>query len=206
MARDSATAEKGERPLPDRSKPKTKTLLDLYEDKKALLDQGQPFDPKHTDGLIRDEGGNILDAGLGGGEPIGPLGQACFWAMTLGMLHFTFDVLVYNQYRQETEWPPIFKRTATILPVLFMMVYLLRSEMASRFRMARQVFYFAASVAAGCYTIHVANQEGYFYVMKRTPPLGTLWIWSVIEMDVAFAAASVAAELLYLWWMGYTIF
>ncbi|KAK3060512.1 hypothetical protein LTR53_020085, partial [Teratosphaeriaceae sp. CCFEE 6253] len=43
------TAPKLKMAQPDRSKPKTKTLLDLYEDKKALLDQGQPFDPKHTD-------------------------------------------------------------------------------------------------------------------------------------------------------------
>ncbi|KAK0934862.1 hypothetical protein LTR29_013576 [Friedmanniomyces endolithicus] len=191
---------------PDRSKPKEKTLLDLYEERKALLDQGQPFDPKYADGLVRDEGGNILEAGLGDDEPIGPVGQAVFWAAALGMLHFTFDVLVYNQYRQEIEWPPIFKRTLTMLPILFMLVWMLRSETASRFRNIRQVFYFVTSVAAGCYTIHVANKGGYFFVMKRTPPLGTWWIWSVIEMDVAFAAASIGAELLYLWWKGYTMF
>ncbi|KAK0881900.1 hypothetical protein LTR87_004288 [Friedmanniomyces endolithicus] len=178
---------------------------DLYEEKKALLDQGQPFDPKYADGLARDEGGNILEAGLGDDEPIGPIGQAVFWSAALGMLHFTFDVLVYNQYRQEIEWPPIFTRTLTMLPILFMLVWMLRSETASRFRNVRQVFYFVTSVAAGCYTLHVANKGGYFFVMKRTPPLGTWWIWSVIEMDVAFAAASIAAELLYLWWKGYTM-
>ncbi|KAK5731292.1 hypothetical protein LTR15_001231 [Elasticomyces elasticus] len=179
---------------PDRSKPKGKTLLDVYDDKKSLLDQGQPFDPKYNDGLVRDEGGNILEAGLGDDELIGPLGQAVFWSAVLGMLHFTFDVLIYNQYRQEIEWRPIFTRTLTILPVLFLLVWMLRSEFAERFQMVKQVFYFATAV------------DGYYYVMKNTPPLGTLWIWSVIEMDVAFAAGSVASNVLYLLWKGYTIF
>ncbi|KAK5719554.1 hypothetical protein LTR17_015340 [Elasticomyces elasticus] len=191
---------------PDRSKPKGKTLLDVYDDKKSLLDQGRPFDPKYNDGLVRDEGGNILEAGLGDDELIGPLGQAVFWSAVLGMLHFTFDVLIYNQYRQEIEWRPIFTRTLTILPVLFLLVWMLRSEFAERFHMVKQVFYFATAVVAGCYTIHVSNQDGYYYVMKNTPPLGTLWIWSVIEMDVAVAAGSIAANVLYLLWKGYTIF
>ncbi|KAK6393537.1 hypothetical protein LTR65_002409 [Meristemomyces frigidus] len=173
--------------LPDRAGPKAKTLLDLYEEKKALLDQGNPFDPKHEDGLIRDEGGNILEAGLGDGEPIGPVGQAFFWAVTLAMLHFTLDVLVYNQYAIEVLWPAIFKRTFKILPILFLLVFLLRSEIASRFSSIRQVFYLAVAAGAGCYTIHITNRYGYIAVMKQAPPLGTLWVWSVIEMDIAFA-------------------
>ena len=40
---------------PDRSGPKEATLLDLYEQKKSLLEHGQPFDNKHQDGQVRDE-------------------------------------------------------------------------------------------------------------------------------------------------------
>lgn len=77
---------------PDRSGPKGKTLLDLVEERKHLLEQGTPFDKKYTDGLVRDEGSNILEAGLGDGEPIGPIGEAVFWAVCLTMFHFTLDV------------------------------------------------------------------------------------------------------------------
>ncbi|KAK3680130.1 hypothetical protein LTR78_000507 [Recurvomyces mirabilis] len=190
---------------PNRSGPTEKTLLDLYEEKKSLLTKGQPFD-EGADQTVMDEGGNILEAGLGDGEPIGPIGQAIFWTFTLGMMHFTFDVLVHNQYKQEMEWTPIFQRTATIIPVLFLMVYLLRSELAARFDTAKQLFYLVVAVASGCYTIQVTNEYDYFYVMKQTPPLGTLWIWSVIEMKLAYGAASVACNLAYLWWKNYTIF
>jgi hypothetical protein len=190
---------------PDRSGPKSKTLLDLYDEKKSLLEKGQPFDTgaKQT---TMDEGGNILEAGLGDDEPIGPIGQAIFWSITLSMLHFTFDVLVYNQYRQEIEWLEIVTRTATMFPVLFFLVWMLRSEVAERFGTVRQIFFLVLGVASGCYTIHVTNRYDYYFVMKQTPALGTLWIWSVIEMKLAYAAASVVANLAYLFWKGYTIF
>lgn len=195
---------------PDRSGPKGKTLLDLAAERQSLLQHGQPFDPKHQDGAVRDEGGNILDAGLRGpddadAEPIGPLGQSVFWTLALGMLHFTLDVLVYQQYAQAIVWRAIVQRTCTALPILFLLIFLLRGETAARFPRARQGFYLAVAAAAGCYTIHVANRYEYFAVMKQAPPLGTLWIWSVIEMKLGLAVVSVGVNLAFLWWMGYTM-
>ena len=196
---------------PDRSKPKDKTLLDLYEEKKHLLSQGQPFD-KGAQQTSMSSDGNILFAGLHNpdsledDEPIGPIGNAIFWALSLSMLHFTFDVLVYNQYRQEIEWWPIFQRTLTMLPILFALIYLLRSDTAERFPIVRQVFFLVVAVAAGCHTIHVGNQYGYYFVMKRVPPLVTLWLWSVIEMKLPWAVGSVVVDVGYLWWKGYSVF
>ena len=191
---------------PDRSGPKSKTLLDLYEEKKALLDQGQPFDKKYEDGLARDEGGNILEAGLGPDEPIGPIGNAVFWASSLGMVHFTLDVLVYNQYRQTIEWREIVTRSLMILPVLWLLIFTMQSQTASKFPLAKQTLFFLIAVGAGCYTIHAANRYGYYAVMKQTPPLGTLWVWSVIEMNLIPAAVSVGIDVAFLWLGGYDAF
>ncbi|KAK3691523.1 hypothetical protein LTR37_018600 [Vermiconidia calcicola] len=191
---------------PDRSGPKSKTMMDLYEEKKALLEKGQPFDAKGEDAHVMDSGGNIFDAGLMEDEPIGLVGNAVFWSLSLSMVHLMLDVLVYSQYRQEMEWRPIIERTLFVLPVLFLLTLMLKSEIASRFEMLRQLLFFVVAVGAGCYVIHAANRFGYYAVMKRCPPLGTLWIWSVIEMRLEFAAASVAADLGYLWWMGYEVF
>lgn len=191
---------------PDRSGPKCKTLLDLYEEKKALLEHGQPFDSTSENSLRMDEGGNILEAGLGPDEPIGPIGNAVFWASSLGMVHFTLDVLVYNQYRQEIEWWPIFQRTVTLLPILWLLVFTMQSQTASRFPLAKQMLFFAIAVGAGCYTIHAANKHGYYAVMKQTPPLGTLWVWSVVEMNLIPAAVSLAIDLAFLWLGGYEAF
>lgn len=191
---------------PDFSKPKGKTLLDLYEEKKELLDKGQPFDNRYEDFKPRGESGNILEAGLGDGEPIGPVGEAIFWSVCLTMFHFTLDVLVYNQYAQEITWPLLFKRSGTVLPILFLVVYMMRSDLAKKFRLARQLLFFTGAVGAGCYLIYAGNETDYLAVMKQAPPLGALWVYSVIELDLYFAAASLLIDVAFLWYNGYSAF
>jgi len=187
---------------PDRSGPKGKTLFELAEERQALLNKGRPFDDKHADGQVRDEDGNVLDDSA----PIGPVGDAIFFTLTLAMLHFTLDVLVYHQYAQAVEWPPIFKRTLTMLPVLFVVTYSVRSELLARVPLLRQLVCLITGVSAGCYMIHIGNTYNYFAVMKQAPPIGTLWVWSVIEMGLPYALACVSVNAGYLWWKGYTMF
>lgn len=194
---------------PDRSGPARgqKTLYDLAEERRAeLASQGQPFSAIHSDGLARDENGNVLSPSSGDDEPLGPFGESVFLALSLSMLHFTLDVLVYNQYRQEIEWPPIFRRTGTIAPLLLLIIWIAKSGAAMRFGGLRQVVFFGIAVAAGCYMIFAGNTYAYYAVMKRAPPLGTLWIWSVIEMRLWWAVASVVVNLGFLIWGGYSVF
>ena len=49
-------------------------------------------------------------------DALGRISEAFFWGLTLGMLHFTLDVLVHHQYRMEVDWLMISRRTATSLP------------------------------------------------------------------------------------------
>lgn len=187
---------------PDYSRPKSKTLYEIADERMAeLQDKGTPFNPKFDDGKVRDEQGNILDD-----EPLGPFGEAAFLTITLSMVHFTLDVLVYQQYRQEIEWKPIFKRTGTIIPVLLTLIYIMHTKTAMKFDIPRQLFYLTTAVAAGCYTIFAGNTYEYFAVMKQAPPLGTLWIWSVYEMKLPYALASIVIDAAYLWWNGFTVF
>ena len=183
---------------PDYSGPKGKTLFDLAEERQAELDKAS--------GRVRPR--KPADAATASGEedPIGPLGNAILYSISLGVLHFTFDVVVYHQYREEVMWLEILKRAASAWPIFFVVVYLLHVESAKRFPVLRDIFFFAVSTAAGCYMVYSANKHGYFYVMKTAPPIGALWVWSVIEMNLVYAASSCVAVIGYLWWNGFEAF
>lgn len=73
-------------------------------------------------------------------------------------------------------------------------------------RITSQAIFFIVSTTSGCYLIHAANEQGYFAVMKRAPPLGTLWVWSVIEMDLAWAVVSLISVAGFLYFGNYAIF
>ena len=69
----------------------------------------------------------------------------------------------------------------------------------------RQALFLAASVAAGCRMIYVTNSAGYMAVMKQAPPLGCLWLWAVVELDLPWAALSLAVAGGFLWLGGFTV-
>lgn len=193
---------------PDRSGPKAKTLLEIAEEKNALLEKGQPFPkskapPRPANG--EGEGEGAAAAG-DDDDPFGQVGDAILYSTTLTMLHFTLDVLVYNQYSQGIVWAEAFRRAAVAFPIMCVSVYMTHGETAAKFPLPRQLLFLAISVAAGCYMVYSGNEHGYYNVMKRAPPVGTLWVWSVVEMQLPFAVISVAIVLGYLWYGGYKAF
>ncbi|CAD0087289.1 unnamed protein product [Aureobasidium mustum] len=198
---------------PDRSGPKGKTLLDIADERTAALQgmmaSGQPFEKSLGDGLARDENGRVLLPAKDSNDDdviMGPGVEAFFLSTSLAMVHFTLDVLVFNQYAQEISWPAIIQRTIIAYPILFLIVYMMKLEMANRFQTLRQLFCLAVAIASGCYMIYAGNTYDYFAVMKQAPPLGTLWIWSVIEMKLGYALVSIVVDVGFLFWNGYTVF
>lgn len=180
---------------PDRSGPKGKTLFDRAEERQRELDKERgvqrPTSAQHTY-LAED--------------PIGPLGNALLYSISLATVHLTFDVIVYSQYREEVVWPEVFKRAGSAMPIFFVLIYLLHVDTAKRLPVLRNLFFFTVSVIAGCYLVYSANKHGYFFVMKTAPPIGALWIWSVVEMSLWYAVPSCAVVIGYLWWNGFDAF
>ncbi|MCJ1250837.1 hypothetical protein MMC30_008065 [Trapelia coarctata] len=202
---------------PSREGPKTKTLLEIATERQAELQGGQPFSSASSDtstgpqvittsinpdGTLSIPSGTLLSP-TAHSEPVGPFAQAIFLSITLTMLHFTFDVLVHQQYRQSIAWDIIIQRAALTFPILATLVYMLHSRAQ---KIWAQVLFLGMSVGTGCYLTYASNEEVYFAVMKRAPPLGTLWVWSVVEMRLEAAILSVAAVGGYFWWGGFKMF
>ncbi len=148
-------------------------------------------------------------------EPlVGRVGESILWSVSLAMLHFTLDVLVAHQYAVDVEWPKIIVRGLQALPgefdgfitrmiliyvVIFLLMYsfhphltpsILLPPLPKYQPLLHQIFFFVSAVVAGNYLIYITNEHGSYAVMKQAPPLGCLWIWSVIELDVLWATAS----------------
>ncbi|KAI1206573.1 uncharacterized protein F4807DRAFT_463519 [Annulohypoxylon truncatum] len=177
---------------PDRSGPSEETLVKLAEDRN-LFKQAEQHKGKQLD-EIDDE------------EPLSPRAErimdAILWSVSLSMLHFTLDVLVQHQYAVSIEWPRIVIRTMQACAVFTLLIYVLHPHQAfPRFCPGlplryqdplRQTIFFVASICSGCYLIHISNKYSYLAVMKQSPPLGCIWVWSVIELNLPLAVLSLA--------------
>lgn len=210
---------------PDRSAPKGKTLLDfageqnlfqqadarqkqLNKEKKKAAgeessdeEESDDDDEEEEDAAMSPRAERILDTIL--------------WCVSLAMLHFTLDVLVQNQYAVEIVWHSVIKRALQALGVFGLIFYNLHRHpsdprilpgLPTRFQdPLRQVLFFVTSTVTGCYLIHITNEYGYIAVLKQAPPIGCLWVWSVIELDLVWAVPSLAIAVGYLKLMGYKI-
>ncbi|KAF2113028.1 hypothetical protein BDV96DRAFT_497250 [Lophiotrema nucula] len=183
---------------PDFSGPKGKTLFQLADERQREL-RGEP--PLEDTGNTPPGERPFNDE-----EPIGPFGDAILYSISLATLHLTLDVIVYSQYREEVLWSEVFQRAGTALPIFFLIVYLTHVDFSNGFPLLRNIFFFVISAVAGCYFVYTANVYGYFFVMKAAPPVGSLWIWSVVEMSLPFAAANAVTVLGYLLWNGFDAF
>lgn len=69
----------------------------------------------------------------------------------------------------------------------------------------RQSVFFLASICCGCYLIHISNRYTYLAVLKQSPPLGCIWVWSVIELNLLPATLSLLLTGGFFYQGGYTI-
>ncbi|KAI0399897.1 hypothetical protein F4802DRAFT_530375 [Xylaria palmicola] len=197
---------------PDRSVPTEQTLLDLAQERN-LFDQADQHPANRRKKQSSGE--------KGGGEEgeMSPTAdrilEALLWSVSLAMLHFTLDVLVQHQYAVDISWPQIATRALVALVVFYAFFYVFHPHPSApvllpglplRFQHPlRQAVFFVASTFAGCYLIDISNNHGYLYVMKRSPPLGCLWVWSVIELDLAPAVVSLAVAGGFFYLGGYSL-
>ncbi|EQB47645.1 hypothetical protein CGLO_13193 [Colletotrichum gloeosporioides Cg-14] len=210
---------------PDRSGPSEATLLQLAQERglfqqedEARSKRGQvpkgavridrPKD--ESDGEEEDEEDDALLSPF-----MDRIMDSLLWTVSLAMVHGTFDVLVQNQYAIAIEWPSVITRTVVAFLVLFFLFHNLHEHRSStnvipglplRFQHPiRQAIFFLTSVSAGCYLIYITNKYSYLATLKQAPTLGCLWIWSVLELDLAVAAASLAVAGAFLLQGGYDI-
>ncbi|KAH6839405.1 hypothetical protein B0I37DRAFT_233615 [Chaetomium sp. MPI-CAGE-AT-0009] len=207
---------------PDRSGPSEKTLLQLAEER-GLFDQAK----KREDEIEKEarlvpiprpskNGEEDDDEEAGLPPTVERVLETVLWSVSLAMFHFTLDVLVQHQYSVDRiVWPKVWVRFIQALLVFGLLIYALHPHAANpglvpglppRYQSAlRQAIFFTTSIFAGCYLIHITNAYGYMAVMKQAPPIGCLWVWSVIELDLPWAVVSLSGAGAFLWQKGYSI-
>ncbi|OAR01682.1 hypothetical protein LLEC1_02193 [Akanthomyces lecanii] len=141
--------------------------------------------------------------------------EAMLWTTSLAMLHFTFDVLVQHQYGTEILWWQICQRAFSAWAVFLLLFYALHPRksdetllpgLPARYQSPlRQAIFFSMSVVSGCYLIYVTNMKGYLATQQRAPPLGCLWIWAVMELDLPWATLSLVLASAFIYLKGYTV-
>lgn len=70
----------------------------------------------------------------------------------------------------------------------------------------RTLFFLPLACFLGFRLIVITNDSGYYAVMKKAPPVGTLWVWCVLEMSPGAAVLALVLPVGYgILWQGYNL-
>jgi len=211
---------------PENPKRNAKTLYELAAERQATLASGtDTVDSLLTkdnvvnvaigpDGEIRPLDGSTLPV-QSTSEDVSPRLDTLLLAVSLSALHFTLEALTVHQYAEQLIWKHVFWHTVLqAFPVLCLLIHFMHGNLVS-IHMSKQVadaisglkqlLFVAVANVSGCYLIYLTNDEGYMAVMKNAPSIGTIWVWSVIELGLVGALAGVAGPGAYAWYNGYGI-
>lgn len=148
-------------------------------------------------------------------------------SLPLATLHFTLSLLAAHQYAMRIEYGRLFRESVLVaFPILTALVALSHghiplfrgfSDFLRRKKKRGSSFwspslltllvYLPLAVVLGCCLIRMTNEDPYYFVMKKAPSIGTLWVWAVLEMDTSVALiGAIALPLVWgVFYMGYSI-
>ena len=193
---------------PHRDAPRGKTLLDIANERQ-LLNRPVQTNPSITTTKINPDGSlaNLETSEEFAGSVATPYLDIVLYTSTLSLLHYTLTVLVHHQY---ATTPPslsdIFYKSTLASPTPALILVLVAILHPRSSQIITQIIFAALSVAAGAWLVYATNEDPYMAVMKKAPPLGTLWVWAVVEMRWEWALGSLGLVATWGWWEGYTVY
>ncbi|KAJ7781331.1 hypothetical protein B0H16DRAFT_1298458 [Mycena metata] len=107
------------------------------------------------------------------------------------------EILVYNQYGQEVNLKTVADRMISGIPILSVFIFY-----TSRYKKDRRVqrVLFLMGTAAGSRMLFVVQRGSYLLNMQQCPPLITLWVYIVVQLDLGLAVLNLAAVGIFVWW------
>lgn len=196
---------------PSRGAPNHKTLLDIASERQLInaSTSSQNSSSSVTTTKINADGSlSTFESSTDDPDPIAtPYLDVALYTMTLTVLHFTLTVLVTHQYDKA---PPSLSEifyTSTVAsptPVLLLILVAVLHPRASH--IVTQLLFATLSVIAGAWLVYASNEDPYMAVMKKAPPLGTLWIWAAVEMRWEWAAGCLGLVAGWGWLKGYRMY
>ena len=191
---------------PSREAPNHRTLLDIASERQLINGSPSSSPPSITttkinaDGTLSEEAPTVATE-----EEETPVWlDTILYTTSLALLHFTLTVLVHHQYAaQPPSLRSLFYGSTIVTPtpfILGILVYILHPRSS---QLPVQILFAVLNVVAGVWLVRASNEDPYLAVMKKAPPLGTLWIWAVVELRWEVALAGLAGVGVWAWWRGY---
>lgn len=174
---------------------------DEYEEEYIVDEDGRVHAYRLQDSES-DEEDSEEDDEIGDGGEVPPLGMSTtaerildtlIWTIPFAFLYLLLDILIQQQYAIQPNLWEQFLRLINTLPILTIFIYATAVRGNSILpRVALQLLFLVLGTATGCGFLYIYMRSAQGVVVRRTAPLGTLWIYCTTKMDLSLTIVSLA--------------
>ncbi|KAF8627227.1 hypothetical protein AX15_004465 [Amanita polypyramis BW_CC] len=125
--------------------------------------------------------------------------NVAFLLIPFSFLLLMMDILIHFQYGKDPPLWELGERMLTGVPILSVFIFY-----TGRYKQHRrmQMLLFALSVSAGCRMLFIINRKSWLVNMRQCPPLATMWIYAIVQLDLGPAVLSLVTVGGFIWWKG----
>ncbi|PVG04472.1 hypothetical protein CPB86DRAFT_748068 [Serendipita vermifera] len=104
-------------------------------------------------------------------------------------LYVAMNIMVKQQYAQHPTFKEELGELVSAFPILALFIFY-----TSRYKShpLLQAALSIASVASGARMIHLVNNGSWGVVIRQCPPLGVIWIYTIVQLPLTYACAALA--------------
>jgi len=107
------------------------------------------------------------------------------------------EILIHHQYGKTASFDIIMDRMLPGVPILSLFIFYTNRHKQDR-RM--QFLLFILSIAVGTRMIYNFNHASWLVNMRQCSPLGTIWIYTIIQLHLIPAFLNLAVVGAFVWW------
>ncbi|KAF9058089.1 hypothetical protein BJ165DRAFT_105624 [Panaeolus papilionaceus] len=176
---------------------KTKPLIDIPEDEQwRLIKQTGILDSVKSEPAPATKEPEELTLG-------DEIFNAVMYIIPFSSLLILMEILVRQQYGRKAAVDDLYERIISGVPILSIFIFF-----TMRYKPYRkmQIFLFIISVLCGSRLLYQVNNANWLTVMKQGPPFATIWIYTIVQLDLGPAVLGLFTVASYCWWKELTIF
>ncbi|TEB30133.1 hypothetical protein FA13DRAFT_1733951 [Coprinellus micaceus] len=175
-----------------------KPLIEIPEDEQRRLIEETGILNKFIEVVQDQKSGTVVEEFVEESLPIADeIFNAVLYIIPVSFLLLMMEILIHQQYRQAASLQAILDRMIPGIPIVSLLVfYTLRYK---SYRMM-QLFLFVVSLLTSTRLIYLINRGNYKTNMKQDPPLATLWIYTIVQLDLGPAVLSLLTTGSFVWW------
>ncbi|CAO1629994.1 unnamed protein product [Parajaminaea phylloscopi] len=127
------------------------------------------------------------------------------WSIPFSALFVLLDIMIQQQYAMHPTFMIEAGRMLGTLPFLIALIWFSTIKPILPRRILQPLF-FLASLACGCAFIWTFHEAPFLEVIRRTPPLGCLWVYCIVKMDLVPCVVSLAGVGGFIWYQDLPLF